>query len=90
MYQINRLPAKRRSNEVLRRRFWLKASTTKSIVDRGKSPLDGRFMGLDFVDLFFNHNLPGFHSFKYGDDFIEFFVGSHNSFISSCTQVPNA
>ena len=37
-------------------------------------------MGLDFVDLFFNLNLPGFHSFKYGDDFIEFFVGSHNSF----------
>jgi len=47
-------------------------------------------MGLDFVDLFFNHNLPGFHSFKYGDDFIEFFVGGHNSFLSSCMQVPNA
>jgi hypothetical protein len=46
-------------------------------------------MGLDFVDLFFNHNLPGFHSLKYGDDFIEFFVGSHNSFLSSCIPVPN-
>ena len=37
-------------------------------------------MGLDFFDPFFKPNLPGFHSFKYGDDFIEFFVGSHNSF----------
>jgi hypothetical protein len=27
--------------------------------------------------------LPGFHSFKYGDDFIEFFVGSHNRFFGS-------
>ena len=25
-------------------------------------------------------NLPSFHSFEYGEDFIEFFVGSHNSF----------
>jgi hypothetical protein len=40
-------------------------------------------MGLDIVDLFFNCNLPGFHSFKYGNDFIEFFVGSHNGFSTS-------
>ena len=59
-------------------------------VDRAKTPLDGRFMGLDVVDLFFNLNLPGFHSFKYGDDFIEFFVRSHNSFLFDCIQIPNA
>jgi len=52
-------------------------------VDCGKTPLDGRFMGLDVVDLFFNLNLPGFQSFlpgfqsfKYGDHFIEYFCGS--------------
>ena len=59
-------------------------------VDRGKTPLDGRFMGLDIVDLFFNHNLPGFQSFKYGDYFIQFFVGSHNSFRIGCTELLNA
>ena len=54
-------------------------------------------MGLDVVDLFFNLNLPGFQSFlpgfqsfKYGDHFIEFFVRSHNSFLFSCIQIPNA
>ena len=52
-------------------------------VDRGKTPLDARLMGLDVVDLFFNLNLPGVHPFKYGDDFIEFFVGSHNRFFGS-------
>jgi hypothetical protein len=57
-------------------------------VDRGKTPF--RLMGLDFFDPFFKPNLPGFHSFKYGDDFIEFFVGSHNSFLFGCTKVPNA
>jgi hypothetical protein len=66
-------------------------------VDRGKTPLDGRFMGLDVVDLFFNLNLPGFQSFlpgfqsfKCGDDFIEFLVRSHNIFLFGCIQIPNA
>lgn len=66
-------------------------------VDRGKTPLDGRFMGLDVVDLFFNLNLPGFQSFlpgfqslKHGDHFIEFFIRSHNSFLFGRIQIPNA
>jgi hypothetical protein len=46
----------------------------RRLIMSGKTPLDGRFMGLDVVDLIFDLNLPGFHSFKYGDDFIEFFV----------------
>jgi hypothetical protein len=50
-------------------------------IDCAKAP--SLLMGLDIVDLFFNCNLPGFHSFKYGDDFIEFFVGSHNGFSTS-------
>ena len=49
-------------------------------IDCAKTPGDGRLMELDFVDPFFKFNLPGFHSFKYGDDFIEFFVSSHNNF----------